>query len=253
VTQTGSQTLARMEGAVDALALKAVERAIEMMQSNLGDRLTIDDLARSALFSKFHFSRVFQRATGTSPGRFLSALRLAEAKRLLLCTKATVADIGHQVGYNSIGTFSSRFSASVGVSPIMYRRLGGTVSQIPEHHKYRGASGTTLHGQVHSPHTKRSEQVFLGLFPSRVCEGAPIRCTVLSGPGTYQLPEVPSGVWYLTAHAVDPETGLSYVDCHGPFTAAPANPAQPVDLRLRPVSTLDPPLLLALPGGCRAG
>lgn len=237
-----------MEGAVDKPALMAVERAIEMMRSNLGDRLTIDDLARSALFSKFHFSRVFQRATGTSPGRFLSALRLAEAKRLLLSTQATVADIGHQVGYNSIGTFSSRFSASVGVSPIIYRQLGGKVSQIPAHHKYRDAVGPALRGRVHSPSAGQREQVFVGLFPSRVAEGAPVRWTLLSAPGAFQLPAVPSGVWYLTAYAVDPDTGLPYVDCHGPFTVTPAGPLQPVDLRLRPLSPLDPPMLLAVPG-----
>jgi AraC family transcriptional regulator len=61
---------------MDAVVLRAVERAVETMRDNLGERLTIDDLARSAMFSKFHFSRVFQRVTGVSPGRFLSAMRL---------------------------------------------------------------------------------------------------------------------------------------------------------------------------------
>src|ERR687887_1129758 len=101
------------------------------MQQNLGERLTIDDMARSAMFSKFHFSRVFQRVTGVSPGRFLSAMRLEEAKRLLLTPSLTVADISHRVGYNSVGTFSSRFRHSVGVSPTTYRQLGGNPAELP--------------------------------------------------------------------------------------------------------------------------
>ena len=57
----------------------AVLRAIEEMQDRLGDQLTVDDLARAAMFSKFHFTRMFQRVTGVSPGRFLSALRLQQS------------------------------------------------------------------------------------------------------------------------------------------------------------------------------
>src|ERR1043165_8139811 len=101
---------------MDEHIVRARRRATATMRSNLGDSLAIDDLARSAMFSKFHFSRVFQRVTGVSPGRFLSAMRLEEAKRLLVSTSFTVADISHRVGYNSVGTFSSRFRSSVGVS-----------------------------------------------------------------------------------------------------------------------------------------
>ncbi|NNJ08505.1 AraC family transcriptional regulator, partial [Streptomyces sp. PKU-MA01144] len=54
----------------------AVLRVIDEMHANLGQELTIDDMARTAMFSKFHFTRVFRDVTGTSPGRFLSALRL---------------------------------------------------------------------------------------------------------------------------------------------------------------------------------
>ena len=95
---------------------KAVLRAIETMHDRLGDPLTVDDMARAAMFSKFHFTRMFQRVTGVSPGRFLSALRLQRAKELLVSTPMNVADISVTVGYNSVGTFSSRFSRSVGMS-----------------------------------------------------------------------------------------------------------------------------------------
>src|SRR5688500_16565503 len=94
----------------------AAERAIRMMHENLGDYFTIDDMANSAMFSKFHFTRIFQEVTGVSPGRFLSALRLQKAKQLLVSTSWNVADISVLVGYSSVGTFSTRFSKSVGLS-----------------------------------------------------------------------------------------------------------------------------------------
>src|SRR2546421_10686882 len=135
---------------MDDIVRRAVERAIETMQQNLGERLTIDDMARSAMFSKFHFSRVFQRVTGVSPGRFLSAMRLEEAKRLLVSTSFTVSDISHRVGYNSVGTFSARFRTSVGVSPSMYRQLGGITAQGGED-DVAAQAWSTIRGQVVSP------------------------------------------------------------------------------------------------------
>jgi AraC-like DNA-binding protein len=236
---------------MDEIILKAVERAIEKMRSNLGDKLTIDDLARSAMFSKFHFSRVFQRVTGVSPGRFLSAMRIEEAKRLLLSTSITVADIGHRVGYNSVGTFSSRFSGSVGVSPITYRQLGGVAPRIPVDHRQvaDGAPTTTLRGHVYGPPVGRLGHVFVAMFPSRVPEGAPVRYAMLNGPGPYQLQHVPVGTWYLTAHAVAAvdDTEVPHVSCYGPFTTGADIAARLADLQLRPTRSMDPPLLLALP------
>src|SRR5687768_1524303 len=99
----------------------AVRRVVEAMHENLGEAFTADDMARTAVFSKYHFIRLFRQTTGVTPGRFLARLRIQEAERLLLATDLSVAEISQRVGYTSIGTFSSRFKLSVGVSPSTYR------------------------------------------------------------------------------------------------------------------------------------
>lgn len=230
--------------------VSAVERAIELMRTNLGDRLTIDDLARAAMFSKFHFSRLFQRITGVSPARFLSAMRIEEAKHLLLTTSSTVADIGHGVGYNSVGTFSSRFRSSVGVSPITYRQLGGVVSAVPAGRQpVSDGRSTELRGRVHGRLPGPHGGVFVGAFPTRVPEGAPARFAMLPDPGPFQLADLPVGTWYVIAHVMSstPDADLRFVACHGPFPVQAGPAAHLVDLRLRPVRMTDPPVLLALP------
>ena len=63
---------------------QAIERVILAMRSRLAEPLTLRDLAGIAHLSPYHFCRVFQRLTGVPPGEFLTALRLEEAKRLLL-------------------------------------------------------------------------------------------------------------------------------------------------------------------------
>jgi len=229
---------------MDEIVVRAVERAIDTMRTNLGDSLTIDDLARSAMFSKFHFTRVFQRVTGVSPGRFLSAMRLEEAKRLLLSTTLTVADISHRVGYNSVGTFSSRFRNSVGVSPTTYRQLGGTAPRLPEDRPSMVETKGEVRGTVIAPPSSHPSLIFIGLFPGRILEAPAVKSTVLRAPGPYALRDVPPGTWYLLAHA--PTSPVPHIGIHGTITIHPQVSAHIADIYLRPVSSLDPPVLMAL-------
>jgi AraC-like DNA-binding protein len=236
---------------MDEIVRQAVARAIVTMRERLGERLTIDDLARAAMFSKFHFTRVFLRTTGLSPGRFLSAMRLAEAKRLLTTTTISVADISHQVGYNSVGTFSARFSGSVGVSPSGYRQLRGGAPRIAERPDHR-LPGATVRGQLHAMPPAEVGPVFVGLFTARITEGPPARHVILPRPGPYVLTNVPLGSWFVLSHAygtrapddtaLRPFTGLT-----GPLTIHRGVTASLADVGLRPRQGFDPPVLLALP------
>lgn len=236
---------------MDEIVRQAVARAIVTMRNHLDERLTIDDLARAAVFSKFHFTRVFLRVTGLSPGRFLSALRLAEAKRLLATTETSVADISHQVGYNSVGTFSARFSGSVGVSPSGYRQLGGTAPRLSDRQAHPG-SDATIRGQLRVPLPAEVGPVFIGLFAARITEGAPARHVILPRPGPYALTNVPLGSWFVLSHAygttAPDETALRpFTGLTGPLTIHRGVTASLADVRLRPRDGFDPPVLLALP------
>jgi AraC-like DNA-binding protein len=229
---------------------KAVLRSVETMHENLGEPITIDDLARAAIFSKFHFSRVFQRVTGLSPGRFLSALRIQEAKRLLVSTSTAVTEISHQVGYSSVGTFSTRFKNSVGVSPVAYRqsrRVTPEFTSLPT-----AGEGCVIRGDISAP--VGDAPVFVGVFPDRIQEGIPARCTVLPRPGPFVLDDVPPGTWHLLVQstargddAAQPDGGESFcIGGHGPIEVGAGRQDSQAAIRLRARSVLDPPVLLAL-------
>lgn len=232
---------------------KAVTRVIQAMHRNLRERITVDDMARIAMFSKFHFCRIFQRVTGVSPGRFLSALRLQEAKRLLLTTSLSVTEITYQVGYTSISTFSMRFKGSVGLCPREYRRLGGFTQIIPtgDRGHSSGSRSATVKGDVQPP-AEAVGLVFVGLFPDCISEGCPVCAVVLPCPGPYELDNVPPGTWRLRAHAAVPGKGDAadgralVVGVEGPITIGSETSLERADLRLRPMRVLDPPVLLAL-------
>ncbi|PNG23513.1 helix-turn-helix transcriptional regulator [Streptomyces cahuitamycinicus] len=237
----------------------AIRKVVEYMRINLGNDLTIDDMARTAMFSKFHFTRIFKDATGISPGRFLSALRLQEAKRLLVRTDFSVADISSQVGYSSVGTFSSRFKECVGIPPSEFRDRRGIMREIPRAAAMASLSDVaqrrSLRGRVVRTPGSAPGPIFVGLFPSCVPQGRPVRFTGLEEPGVFELADVPPGSWYVLAHsapdaALDrPDVAASdelYVGRHGPVTVHAGTLVMPLQIVLRPRDALDPPVLLAL-------
>ncbi len=228
---------------MDDFIVKAVERVIRAMQNNLGEPITIDDMARTAMFSKFHFSRMFQRVTGISPGRFLSALRLQEAKRLLLTSSLTVADISHLVGYNSIGTFSSRFRMSVGVSPTTYRQYSGYVAPLEDYARPHGERAM-VRGTVHHAAESRPGHIVMGLFPDRIAQGVPVCHTTIGQAGEFTFANVPDGTWHVIARSVGDDDEV-YVAAFGPLTVSAGTSPRAIDVWLRPRLIFDPPALLA--------
>jgi AraC-like DNA-binding protein len=96
-------------------------RAKDLADARYSERLGVDDLAAAAGLSRAHFSREFRRAFGESPHAYLLTRRLERAAALLRNTDRSVADICLSVGLQSIGSFTTSFTRTFGVSPTAYR------------------------------------------------------------------------------------------------------------------------------------
>lgn len=83
--------------------------------------LDLDQLARVAGVSKFHFVRSFEATYGETPIRYLTRRRVERAQDLLRSANLTVTEICMVVGFSSLGSFSSRFTQLVGECPTAYR------------------------------------------------------------------------------------------------------------------------------------
>ncbi len=232
----------------------AVERVITNMWDRFDEPLSLEEMADVAVFSRFYFSRVFRSLTGTSPGRFLTAIRLYKAKNLLLETSMSVTDISYQVGYNSPGTFSSRFTRSVGISPARYRYLSEVGIPAPELSVPTGHQLGAVQGSLTAPESDVPIRVYVSLFNSTIPEGTPIACAILDGDSNYELPAVPEGQWFVHAtavavHNLDPRPWM-----RKPVFLAASRPVKVVagrtataHVELRPPRLIDLPILLALP------
>ena len=100
-------------------------RVIEFMSAHFDKRLTLDQLASEACVSRFHFARLFRSKVGQSPFGFLSGIRLEAARRMLVTSDLSAAEIGAACGYRAPSHFSAAFSAKHGLSPTAFRLRRG--------------------------------------------------------------------------------------------------------------------------------
>src|SRR5918996_6580711 len=92
-------------------------RAKDLADARYYEPLRVDDMARAAGLSRAHFSREFRLAFGESPHAYLLTRRLERAAALLRMTDRSVADICLSVGLQSIGSFTTSFTPTSGMSP----------------------------------------------------------------------------------------------------------------------------------------
>ncbi len=104
-------------------------RARDVADARYFEPLGVDDLAGAAGLSRAHFSREFRRTFGESPHAYLLTRRLERAAALLRSTDRTVADICFSVGLQSVGSFTTSFTRSYGMSPTAYRAQFPPASQ----------------------------------------------------------------------------------------------------------------------------
>ena len=98
-----------------------LRRARDHVDRHFAEDLDLDRLARVAGVSKYHFVRSFEAAYGETPIRYLTRRRIERAQDLLRSANLTVTEVCTAVGYASFGSFSTRFRALTGESPVAYR------------------------------------------------------------------------------------------------------------------------------------
>ncbi len=98
------------------VVLQRLVRARDHLHAELERGHTLDELACGAGMSRAHFARQFADTFGVAPHQYLVALRIDAAKRAL-AAGASVTDVCLQVGFESLGSFSTSFSRRTGMSP----------------------------------------------------------------------------------------------------------------------------------------
>jgi AraC family transcriptional regulator len=245
---------------------EVVARVIRAMREHPAVPLALGEMASLSFMSPFHFNRVFRLMTGIPPGLFQSALRFEAAKKLLLTTPMHLEEICERLGFLSPSTFGRQFKARVGLAPDRLRRLARMIQSAPFQIGdplpallTAPGDGGGLTGTVTAP-AGFEGLVVVALFRKAAPEGWPAACAMQLGAGTFALPQMADGCYYLLSAGVDRRAdivaclidgrpilrsksrGLEIRVSQGKFEGFPDQ-----GLQLRPADPLDPPILFAFP------
>jgi len=109
-------------GVVGALPESRLRRVQAHIDNNLQRELRLADLGAVVHMSPYHFARLFKRATGLSPHRFILRRRIAAATALLADSTSSIRSVARTVGFTTASHFATTFRRVTGVTPTAYRR-----------------------------------------------------------------------------------------------------------------------------------
>lgn len=241
-----------------------IDEVIAYIHRHLDEPLPLSRLAGHVAYSTYHFSRIFKERIGLSPLYYVSSLRLQKAKELLLHTNWSIRDIGLEIGQQSLGTFTTRFTEKVGVTPLAFRNSAFKAeSHISSLQKLTELQPSRL---VSNPHAKIEGTVcseipfqgfvLIGLFAKPIPEGLPLYGTILTSLGDFCFTGVKPGIYYLMATSVSwgtrpmdillPHSTLR-TRSKEPIVVGSASPVPYQQVKLYAPRLDDPPILISLP------
>ena len=107
-----------------AYLYQKIKGAKNHIDKNFHLALDLDTISKESLLSKYYFLRLFKEAYGIAPHRYVVQKRIEAAKKLLI-NGLSVSQVCHEVGFQSVQSFSILFKKQTGQSPSMFKKKNG--------------------------------------------------------------------------------------------------------------------------------
>ncbi|MDF2611237.1 MAG: AraC family transcriptional regulator [Lachnospiraceae bacterium] len=110
-----------------------IRNSIKYIENNLAEKISLDDLAKRACLSKYHYHRLFHKMVGESVNRYINKKRMENAAKELIETNQPIMEIALKNQYNSQEAFSRAFKKAYNHTPGQYRIIyahGRRISNI---------------------------------------------------------------------------------------------------------------------------
>lgn len=111
----------KLQVSIDEDIYRRLWRARLLIDACFDRPLNLEAISSEACFSRYHFIRLFKRVFKKTPHQYLTERRIERAKELLASSPLSVTDVCFEVGFQSLGSFSTLFHKRVGLPPITYR------------------------------------------------------------------------------------------------------------------------------------
>jgi AraC family transcriptional regulator len=99
-----------------------LRRVLDYISAHVADEIKLEELARVACLSTFHFARVFTFAIGVPPHRYVSRMRLENAMAEIAAGRLPLAEVALNARFSSQASFTRAFRRAIGMTPAEYRR-----------------------------------------------------------------------------------------------------------------------------------
>ncbi len=106
-----------------------VRKSLRLLNDGLAQGIELGTVARDAGLSRPHFFKLFRENTGVTPALYANTMRVERALDRLMGSRASITDIGYELGFSSQSHFTHFFSAHVGIAPTLYRTIARVVSE----------------------------------------------------------------------------------------------------------------------------
>lgn len=120
-----TRTLLELKERRENETTRPIRMAKQFIQENYGQNITLEDVCGAVGFSSAYFSALFKKETGEGFSKYLTQVRIDQAKKLLRETGLSVSEVCEAVGYSDRKHFTQTFHKMTGVTPAEFRRLYG--------------------------------------------------------------------------------------------------------------------------------
>lgn len=103
--------------------IHAIKNGVQYIEQNIDKNIRIDDVAKSAYYSTYYFSRIFLKNIGITLGSYINLRKRGFASSQLLYTSTNLIDISLNAGYSSYEAFCREIKSKYGMSPYYYRNI----------------------------------------------------------------------------------------------------------------------------------
>lgn len=98
-----------------------IKQAQEFIEHNVGERISVEELALRFAIGRRHFERRFKKATNNTPIEYMQRVKIEAAKKFLENSSKNVTEVMYEVGYTDVKAFRTVFKKITGLSPMEYR------------------------------------------------------------------------------------------------------------------------------------
>lgn len=102
---------------------RLINRAEDYIENHLDQQITLEDLAKDAMLSKFHFHRLFSESSEETLKQFIIRIKMERSAIFLVVrTDLTITEIAQRYGYSDASAYNKAFKNHFHVSPLTYRK-----------------------------------------------------------------------------------------------------------------------------------